>query len=115
MISICVWVVALNPEGLFVSGHLNGAVINLRGHAQIDSGAIGRIDLQYGNAVAAQSPGETRAYNSFKSTRGFATGGLTLMPGDATFDLTDFRRPCGDGRRRSGAGADDECLTLQGR
>ncbi|WLI15886.1 filamentous hemagglutinin family protein [Pseudomonas wuhanensis] len=79
---------ALNPEGLFVNGHLNGAVINLRGHAQIDSGAIGRIDLQYGNAVAVQSPGETRAYDSFKSTRGFATGGLTLMPGDAAFDLT---------------------------
>lgn len=79
---------ALNPESLFVNGHLNGAVINLRGHAQIDSGAIGRIDLQYGNAVSAQSPGETRAYDSFKSTRGSATGGLTLMPGDATFDLT---------------------------
>ncbi|WLH03630.1 filamentous hemagglutinin family protein [Pseudomonas beijingensis] len=79
---------ALNPESLFVNGHLNGAVINLRGHAQIDSGAIGRIDLQYGNAVSAQSPGETRAYDSFKSTRGSATGGLTLMPGDATFDVT---------------------------
>ena len=79
---------ALNPEGLFANGHLNGAVINLRGHAQIDSGAIGRIDLQYGNAASAQSPGETRAYDSFKSTRGVATGGLTLMPGDATFDLT---------------------------
>ncbi|WHS58318.1 filamentous hemagglutinin family protein [Pseudomonas sp. G2-4] len=79
---------ALNPESLFVNGHLNGAVINLRGHAQIDSGAIGRIDLRYGNAVSTQSPGETRAYDSFKSTRGFATGGLTLMPGDATFDLT---------------------------
>ncbi|WP_053150597.1 filamentous hemagglutinin family protein [Pseudomonas sp. Pf153] len=78
---------ALNPESLFVNGHLNGAVINLRGHAQIDSGAIGRIDLQYGNAASAQSPGETRAYDSFKSTRGLATGGLTLMPGDATFDL----------------------------
>ncbi|SEO50145.1 filamentous hemagglutinin family protein [Pseudomonas sp. NFACC39-1] len=78
----------LNPESLFRSGHLNGAVINLRGHAKIDSGAIGRIDLRYGNAVSTQSPGETRAYDSFKSTRGFATGGLTLMPGDATFDLT---------------------------
>ncbi|MGN8343251.1 filamentous hemagglutinin family protein [Pseudomonas sp. SMV71] len=79
---------ALNPGSPFVAGHLNGAVTNLRGHAQIDSGAIGRIDLQYGNAASAQSPGETRAYDSFKSTRGFATGGLTLMPGDATFDLT---------------------------
>lgn len=79
---------ALNPESLFVDGHLNGAVINLRGHAQIDSGAIGRIDLRYGNVASAQSPGETRAYDSFRATRGLPTGGLTLMPGDATFDLT---------------------------
>lgn len=71
----------MNPESLIANGHLNGAVINLRGHVQVDSGAIGRIDLQYGDAVSAQSPGETRAYDSFKSTRGFATGGLTLMPG----------------------------------
>ncbi|WP_433860487.1 filamentous haemagglutinin family protein [Pseudomonas thivervalensis] len=78
---------ALNPESLFTMGHLNGAVINLRGHAQIDSGAIGRIDLLYGNSAPVQSPGETRAYDAFKSTRGSATGGLTLMPGDATFDL----------------------------
>ncbi|SFB47423.1 filamentous hemagglutinin family N-terminal domain-containing protein [Pseudomonas sp. NFIX10] len=79
---------ALNPESLFVDGHLNGAVINLRGHAQIDSGAIGRIDLRYGNVASAQSPGETRAYDFFRATRGLPTGGLTLMPGDATFDLT---------------------------
>ncbi|WP_417696901.1 filamentous haemagglutinin family protein [Pseudomonas sp.] len=78
----------LNPESLFRSGHLNGAVINLRGHAQIDSGAIGRIDLRYGNVASAQSPGETRAYDSFKATRSRPTGGLTLMPGDATFNLT---------------------------
>ncbi|SCW90991.1 filamentous hemagglutinin family protein [Pseudomonas sp. NFACC05-1] len=77
----------LNPESSFTMGHLNGAIINLRGHAQIDGGAIGRIDLLYGNSAPVQSPGETRAYDSFKSTRGSATGGLTLMPGDATFDL----------------------------
>ncbi|ROM69682.1 hemagglutinin [Pseudomonas brassicacearum] len=77
----------LNPGSLFTSEHLNGAVVNLRGHAQIDSGAIGRIDLLYGNSAPVQSPGETRAYDSFKSTRGSASGGLTLMPGDATFDL----------------------------
>ncbi|WP_434700588.1 filamentous haemagglutinin family protein [Pseudomonas sp. D1-1] len=79
---------ALNPDSAFVDGHLNGAVINLRGHAQIDSGAIGRIDLRYGNVASAQSPGETRAYDSFRATRSLPTGGLTLMPGDATFDLT---------------------------
>ena len=78
----------LNPGGLLTDGHLNGAVINLRGHAQVDSGAIGRIDLRYGNVASAQSPGETRAYDSFKATRSLPTGGLTLMPGDATFDLT---------------------------
>ncbi len=48
---------ALNPDSVFANGHLNGAVINLRGHAQIDSGAIGRIDLRYGNVASAQSPG----------------------------------------------------------
>ena len=78
---------ALNPNSVFATGHLNGAVVNLRGHAQIDSGAIGRIDLLYGNGAPVQSPGETRAYDSFKSTRGSAIGGLTLMPGDATFDV----------------------------
>ncbi|WP_439125709.1 MAG: filamentous hemagglutinin family protein [Pseudomonas rhizophila] len=79
---------ALNPESLFVNGHLNGAVINLRGYAQIDSGAIGRIDLRYGNVASVQSPGETRAYDSFRATRSLPTGGLTLMPGDATFNLS---------------------------
>ncbi|QGA50511.1 filamentous hemagglutinin family protein [Pseudomonas brassicacearum] len=79
---------ALNPDSVFANGHLNGAVINLRGHAQIDSGAIGRIDLRYGNVASAQSPGETRAYDSFRATRSRPTGGLTLMPGDATFNLT---------------------------
>lgn len=79
---------ALNPGSLFTNGHLNGAVINLRGHAHIDSGAIGRIDLRYGNVASAQSPGEARAYDSFRATRSLPTGGLTLMPGDATFDLT---------------------------
>ncbi|KAB0543494.1 hypothetical protein F7R03_31000, partial [Pseudomonas palleroniana] len=58
-----------------------------RGHAQIDSGSIGRIDLRYGNVASAQSSGETRAYDSFRATRSQPTGGLTLMPGDATFDL----------------------------
>ncbi|MGX1175296.1 filamentous hemagglutinin family protein [Pseudomonas sp. R151218B TE3479] len=79
---------ALNPESLYLDGHLNGVVTNLRGHAQIDSGAIGRIDLRYGNQVSDQSPGETRAYDPFRSTRGVASGGLTLMPGDATFNLS---------------------------
>ncbi|WP_460108352.1 filamentous haemagglutinin family protein [Pseudomonas sp. H1_F01] len=78
---------ALNPNSVFSGGHLNGAVINLRGHAQIDSGSIGRIDLRYGNVASAQSSGETRAYDSFRATRSQPTGGLTLMPGDATFDL----------------------------
>jgi len=81
----------LNPDSWFTKGHLNGAVVNLRGHAQIDSGAIGRIDLLYGNSAPMQSPGETRAYDSFRSTRGSVAGGLTLVPGDATFNLRTAR------------------------
>ncbi|WP_413790740.1 MULTISPECIES: filamentous haemagglutinin family protein [unclassified Pseudomonas] len=78
----------LNSDSRLTDGRLSGAVINLRGHAQLDSSAIGRIDLRYGNQGTDQSPGETRAYDSFRSTRGQATGGLTLMPGDATFNLS---------------------------
>ncbi|SCZ00146.1 filamentous hemagglutinin family protein [Pseudomonas sp. NFACC37-1] len=78
----------LNSDSRLTDGRLSGAVINLRGHAQLDSSVIGRIDLRYGNQGTDQSPGETRAYDSFRSTRGQATGGLTLMPGDATFNLS---------------------------
>lgn len=79
---------AINPASTIVDGHLNGAVIDLRGHAQLDSGTLGSLNLLYGNTLDSQSPGETRAYDLFRATRGKASGGLTLMPGDATFALS---------------------------
>ncbi|MHC8327167.1 filamentous haemagglutinin family protein [Pseudomonas sp. LB1P83] len=79
---------ALNPASQIVADHLNGAVIDLRGHAQIESGATGSIALHYGSQATDQSPGESRAYDSFRATRAIASGGLTLMPGDAVFSLS---------------------------
>ncbi|EJM00069.1 filamentous hemagglutinin family N-terminal domain containing protein [Pseudomonas sp. GM102] len=79
---------AVNPASTIVDGHLNGAVIDLRGHAQLDSASMGSLNLHYGSVLNDQSPGETRAYDVFRATRGLAAGGLTLMPGDATFALS---------------------------
>lgn len=79
---------AINPASTTVDGHLNGAVIDLRGHAQLDSASMGSLNLHYGSVLNDQSPGETRAYDVFRATRGLAAGGLTLMPGDATFALS---------------------------
>ncbi|EJM65283.1 filamentous hemagglutinin family N-terminal domain containing protein [Pseudomonas sp. GM50] len=79
---------AINPASTILTGHLNGAVIDLRGHAQLDSASMGSLNLHYGSVLNDQSPGETRAYDVFRATRGLAAGGLTLMPGDATFALS---------------------------
>ncbi len=50
---------ALNPEGLFVSGHLNGAVINLRGTRRLT--AAPSVESIFNTAMLSQhSPQEKR-------------------------------------------------------
>ena len=78
---------AVNPGSQIASGHLNGAVVDLRGHVQLTGGALGSLTLRYGNQTANQSPSEIRAYDSLRSTSAAATGGWSLLPGDATFSL----------------------------
>ncbi|WP_085582258.1 MULTISPECIES: filamentous hemagglutinin family protein [unclassified Pseudomonas] len=62
---------------------LQGALINLRGAAQLSGGAVGGINLQYGSAPFQQDPRETRPFDLFTSTLGSASGGLVLVPGDS--------------------------------
>ncbi|ETK19758.1 filamentous haemagglutinin family protein [Pseudomonas sp. FH1] len=78
---------AVNPGSQITTGHLNGAVVDLRGHVQLTGGALGSLTLRYGNQPQNQSPSETRAYDSIRSTSATAAGGWSLMPGDATFSL----------------------------
>ncbi|NWB83889.1 filamentous haemagglutinin family protein [Pseudomonas gingeri] len=66
----------------------NGVITNLRGHVVLDSTTVGALTLLYGSNDRQQAPGETRGYTAFTSTRSLAGGGLTLVPGDATFDLS---------------------------
>ncbi|WP_445178564.1 filamentous haemagglutinin family protein [Pseudomonas sp. McL0111] len=66
---------------------LQGALINLRGAAQLTGGALGGINLQYGAASVFQDPRETRALDAFTSTLGSASGGLVLIPGDSGMRL----------------------------
>ncbi|WP_285415120.1 filamentous haemagglutinin family protein [Pseudomonas sp. efr-133-TYG-5] len=62
---------------------LQGALINLRGAAQVSGGAMGGINLQYGSAAFLQDARETRPYDLFNATVGSASGGLVLIPGDS--------------------------------
>ncbi|MDR6601016.1 filamentous hemagglutinin family protein [Achromobacter deleyi] len=62
---------------------LQGALINLRGHVQLSGGAVGGLDLRYGNEFSQQDVKETRGYDPYASTLASATGGLVLIPGDA--------------------------------
>ncbi|WP_414158071.1 filamentous hemagglutinin family protein [Pseudomonas sp. BNK-45] len=77
----------LNPGSQITQGHLNGALVDVRGHAQLSGGALGALTLRYGNQRVDQSPSEVRAYEPLRATSAIATGGLSLLPGDATFSL----------------------------
>ncbi|KRC70126.1 hemagglutinin [Achromobacter sp. Root83] len=66
---------------------LQGALINLRGHVQLAGGAVGGLDLQYGNLANQQDAKDSRGYDPYVSTLASATGGLALIPGDAVIRL----------------------------
>jgi len=76
----------LNPASTD-STAINGALINLRGNAQLSSAQLGSMMLTYGSQPGLQVPKETRAVDPFHATRGEAAGGITLVPGDATFSV----------------------------
>ncbi|KAA0942635.1 filamentous hemagglutinin N-terminal domain-containing protein [Pseudomonas sp. ANT_H14] len=78
---------AVNPASDLLVGGQNGMLVNLRGNAQLLGGALGQIDLHYGSVKEDHGAGETRAFDALQATRGRAVGGMTLVPGDATFSL----------------------------
>jgi len=80
---------SLNPASMLVDtqDHRDGMLVNLRGDVQLRSTTVGSVDLLYGSTSAVHSPGETRAFDPLVATRGIARGGLTLVPGDATFNV----------------------------
>ena len=79
---------ALNPASVAATtDHRDGVLVNLRGDVQLRSATVGSVDLLYGSTARSQSPGETRAFDPQVATRGVARGGMTLVPGDATFNL----------------------------
>ncbi|KAF0866351.1 filamentous haemagglutinin family protein [Pseudomonas sp. LD120] len=78
---------ALNPASEQSNDHRSGMLVNLRGNAQLQSASQGSIGLLYGGTAADHNPSETRAFDPSRATRGLAQGGLTLVPGDATYQL----------------------------
>ncbi len=67
---------------------LNGALINLRGHVQANAGAMGGIQQNFGRSSINQDAREVRAYDPYSASVASATGGLVIIPGDATVSLT---------------------------
>jgi len=77
----------LNPASEALSGSLNGALVNLRGHVDLMSAQVGSMRQIYGNVGTDHVPKESRAFDSFRATRAEALGGLALVPGDATISV----------------------------
>lgn len=80
---------AINPldpafRTSYVTQDVNGVLTNLRGNLQVDAGSIGRLDLTYGRAVV----GDPRGADLFSANAAKPTGGLVVVPGDATVDLS---------------------------
>ncbi|WP_313054933.1 filamentous haemagglutinin family protein, partial [Pseudomonas lopnurensis] len=67
--------------------NLAGVLTNLRGALQVNTGALGGIDLIYGSTSFYNDAKETRAYDPFTATKGMASGGPVLMLGDAVANL----------------------------
>ncbi|PIG30992.1 filamentous hemagglutinin family protein [Janthinobacterium sp. 35] len=78
---------AINPAGMPYAGHMNGALVDLRGHVETSAAQLGSLKLQYGTQSTDHAPKETRAYDAFTATRATPQGGMTLVPGDATFSV----------------------------
>lgn len=66
---------------------LQGALINLRGDAQLTASAAGGINLQYGSFSRFQDQRESRGFDPFIATTSSASGGLVLIPGDSGMRL----------------------------
>ncbi|MGY1447575.1 filamentous hemagglutinin family protein [Pseudomonas chlororaphis] len=66
---------------------LNGALINLRGHVQANAGAMGGIQQNFGRSSFNQDAREVRAFDPYSASVASATGGLVIIPGDATVSL----------------------------
>ncbi|MGJ7546629.1 filamentous haemagglutinin family protein [Variovorax sp. LT1R16] len=67
---------------------LNGVLTNLRGALNLQAGSLGGIALNYGSLKGNQDAKESRAYSPYTASLGTATGGITLMLGDATANLS---------------------------
>jgi filamentous hemagglutinin family protein len=79
--------VDINGNSLGPVHDLQGAMINLRGNVQVQAGALGGIDLKYGSNAVHHDATDTRAFDPYTASTASATGGLVLIPGDATVSL----------------------------
>ena len=81
---------AINPldsafrKSYLNSPDINGVLTNLRGNLSVEAGAIGRLELTYGSAI----PNDPRGEDVFAATKATPLGGLTIVPGDGTVNMS---------------------------
>jgi filamentous hemagglutinin family protein len=68
---------------------VNGLVLNLRGTIDVTAGAVGRLDETYSSIGLVNEP-DPRPINPYTAQL-TASDGITIMPGDATVDITTQR------------------------
>ncbi|KHK52954.1 hypothetical protein PI87_19165 [Ralstonia sp. A12] len=69
------------------SPDIDGVLTNLRGNLSVEAGAIGRLALDSA-AYGAAMPNDPRGRDVFAATGAVPQGGLTIVPGDATVNLS---------------------------
>ncbi len=81
---------ATNQSG--ESPAVNGDIINIRGNVSVTAGAIGRVDPVYGGGVQdIIDLSDPRALDPFTSEDGIPNGGIEVVPGDGTVDISTLR------------------------
>jgi filamentous hemagglutinin family protein len=97
----------LNPldvanSGAYADPSLDGDIIDLRGTATVSAGAIGRVVLAPASGSSQAFLSDPGALDPFTPVDGVPYGGITLVPGDATIDVTTMRDLVIDGAGDAG-------------
>lgn len=69
------------------SPDIDGVLTNLRGNLRVEAGAIGRLEID-ASAYGAVMPNDPRGQDFFAATKAMPVGGLTIVPGDATVNMS---------------------------
>jgi filamentous hemagglutinin family protein len=110
---------ALNPldfanSGAVLDPSVDGDIIDLRGTATVSASAIGRVVMAPDTGPSQPILFDPRALDPFTPVDGVAYGGITLVPGDASIDVTTMRDLVIDGAGDAGRESEQNIPEIPG-